>query len=133
MRQRSAQRRLVNWLVNVCLLGLLPVIARLFVWMISDHGVTAFASSDIVVFGIVLQSFSISELSRQTILSEDQRTIHLGLAIIFTVLFGLLLAVTISAPQTLNAKSIIWAASALSIVSFLLGFSIISASTQEGA
>lgn len=116
--------RIANWMIWTCALALIPVIARLFVWSISTGGVEPLAVSDMVAFGLVLHSANINEVSRISADDYVWKSVHLGLSIIFIVVYALLLFVTIMTPTNLKISSVINWSVALSIVSFLLSASV---------
>ncbi len=117
------QRR-VNWLINTCLLGMLPAIARLVVWQIYNSGVEALATSDFVAFGLVLHSANINEVNRISRSDEPWNTVHIGLSIVFIVVYALLMFTTIIPSDNVNQESALNTALWLSAVSFLLSLSI---------
>lgn len=117
--------RTVNWLIYTCLLGLIPVIARFVVWLISKSGVELFAISDLVAFGLVLHSANINEVNRLRDPDAKWKTIHNGISIVFIVIYTLLLFSTISSSENLNQKSILSTTIILGIVSFLISYSVL--------
>jgi hypothetical protein len=76
------KERLAGWLVTTCLFGLLPVIARAFVWTLFNSGVEPVAISDLVAFGLVIHSANIGEISRSSI-SAIWQTVLIGIAVVF--------------------------------------------------
>ena len=116
--------RTVNWLVYTCLLGLIPAIARLFVWAMSDRGVDPFAISDLVAFGLVLHSANINEVNRVARSDTNWKTVHNGVSILFLVLYALLLFTTIASPTNLNRSSLLYTTLLLSAVSFALSWNV---------
>lgn len=122
--------RITHWLINICLIGLIPVIARLFVWLISVDGVAPLAMIDFVVFGLVLQSFTVNEISKIPQNENSWRTIYSGIAIIMTLLFGVLLFATIADPNTLNRDSLFYTTMGMALASFALSFAVLLSSDQ---
>ena len=121
----------VNWLIYTCLLALIPAIARGFVWMLSTDGIEPVAVSDMVAFGLVLHSANINEVNRIPHQTQNWKTVHNGVSILFLVVYALLLFITMANPNNLNALSILRSAIILSIVSFLLSFSVFTALRSE--
>ncbi|MGW8202004.1 hypothetical protein ACWGM0_05575 [Sphingomonas bisphenolicum] len=117
--------RLAGWIVTTCLFGLLPVIARWFVWTLFNSGVDPIAISDLVAFGLVIHSANISEISRSSI-SDVWKTVLVGLAVVFIVLYALLLFTTIAAGGDMNQDALLRATIWLSVGSFVLGLSVIA-------
>lgn len=114
--------RVASWLVNTCLLGLIPVLARLFVWKIADAGVDPWSVSDLVSFGLVIHCVSINDVSNSSRQDTTWKTVHNGLSILFIVMYGLLLFSTISVQQNLNQNALLRSTAILCAVSFALGF-----------
>lgn len=113
--------RVASWLVNTCLLGLIPVFARLFVWKIADKGVDPWSVSDLVSFGLVIHCVSINDISNSVRRDTAWKTVHNGLSILFIVMYGLLLFSTISVQENLNKDALLRSTGFLCVVSFLLG------------
>lgn len=116
--------RTVNWLIYTCLLGLLPVLARLFVWTLSNKGVDPVAVGDLVAFGLVLQSANISEVNRSKGDDPIWQTVNNGASVLFIAMYGLLMFAAISLPENINQTRILYTTIALSVVSFLLTLSV---------
>jgi hypothetical protein len=126
--------RTVHWLIYTCLLGLVPVIARFVVWIISNNGVDVLAISDLVAFGLVLHSANINEVNRISQADTNWKTIHNGASILFIVLYALLLFATIASPSNLNSTALLYTTLLLSAVSVALSWSVFSrAQFGEGA
>ena len=117
--------RLASWIVTTCLFGLLPAIARVFVWTLFNSGIEPVAISDLVAFGLVIHSANIGEISRSSI-SETWRTVLIGFAVLFIVLYALLLFTTISSGGDMNHAALLRATIWLSVSSFILGLSVIA-------
>lgn len=120
---RINQRR-TSWLINTCFLGLLPAIARLVVWKMSNDHIDMLSTSDFVAFGLVLHSANISEVSRVSDSDESWKTLHNGLSIVFIVVYTLIMFTTINPSVHFNKNSALEVSLWLSGVSFLLSFAI---------
>jgi hypothetical protein len=116
--------RKISWLINTCLLGLLPAIARLVVWLIYNGGIEPLATSDFVAFGLVLHSSNINEVNRIAESDEVWKIAHNGLSVIFIVIYALLLFTTIIPSGQINQHAALKTSILLSIVSFLLSSTI---------
>ena len=116
--------RTVSWLINTCLLGLVPVIARFLVWVISKEGVDPLAVSDLVAFGLVLHSANINEVNRVSGADSNWKTVHNGVSILFIVMYGVLLFATIASSSNLSRTSVLYTTVALSVASFALSWSV---------
>jgi hypothetical protein len=117
--------RTVEWLIYTCLLGMIPVIARFTVWLVSNSGVEPLAISDLVAFGLVLHSANIHEVTRLSQADTRWRTVNNGFSITFIVVYALLLFTTISPSKTINQSSLLIVTLGLCAASFLLSLSIL--------
>jgi len=122
--------RLIGWLINICLLGLIPCIARLFVWAISHSGVDPVAISDLVAFGLVVHSANINEISRSGS-SGTWKTLFGGVSIVFIVIYGLLLFTTIASSNELDPMAMMHATELLSLASFVVGGTVVMTSISR--
>ncbi len=113
-----------NWLVNTCLLGLLPAIARVFVWIIYTGSVDPVSTSDFVAFGLVLHSANINEVNRVSGTDDPWRITHNGLSVIFIVIYAIIMFSTIIPSNQINKSSALSSSIILSIVSFIMSGTI---------
>lgn len=125
--------RAVNWLIFTCLIGLIPVIARLAVWTVSVSDVEPVAISDLVAFGLVLHSANINEISRLKNPDPRWTTINNGLSIVFLVLYALILFTTILPSDKLDSNALLQSTIALAMVSFLLSLVVLHRMRAFGA
>lgn len=63
--------KVAEWLVYTSLLGLIPVLARGLVWLITDTGFDPLALPDLIAFGLVLHSANMREVNQSS--GSDQR------------------------------------------------------------
>ncbi|WP_152527864.1 hypothetical protein [Lutibaculum baratangense] len=126
----DVKERLARWLVTTCLFGLLPVIARAFVWTLFNSGVEPIAISDLVAFGLVIHSANIAELSRSG-MSDAHRTLLIGISVLFIVLYALLLFTTIASNADINHAALLRTTILLSAGSFILGFFVVACAVPK--
>ena len=117
--------RTVEWLIYTCLLGLIPVAARLLVWSVSAKGVDPVAVSDLVAFGLVLHSANIHEVGRLGAADRRWKAVHYGISITFIVFYALLMFTTILTSDNLNQGAILRLSIAFCVVSFVLSLSVL--------
>ena len=117
--------RTVNWLVYTCLVGLIPVIARLALWAVSVTDVEPLAISDLVAFGLVLHSANINEVSRLKAADSRWISVQNGLSILFLILYGLILFTTILPTDKLDSEALLFSTIGLAIVSFVLSLTVL--------
>jgi hypothetical protein len=123
--------RTVEWLVYTCLLGLIPVAARLLVWSVSAKGVEPVAISDLVAFGLVLHSANIHEVGRLESADRRWTAVQYGISITFIVFYALLMFTTILSSDNLNQNAILRLSIAFCVVSFLLSISVLLRAQAE--
>ena len=118
-----------KWLIYTVLVGLIPILSRVFVWLTSKiDSVHIVAASDFVAFGLVLHISSINELEH--VASEkDQgwKTIQNGVSLTFVALYSVLYAVLLvgeKLPSVVDVKAMLFCVMALAAVSFLLTLSV---------
>ncbi|MDO7834270.1 hypothetical protein Q4610_04355 [Sphingobium sp. HBC34] len=114
----------VNWLIYTCLIGLVPVFSRLCVWIVSTSGVDPIAVSDLIAFGLVLHVSNIHQVNSLDEYDRRWKSVHNGLSSIFIVIYSLLMFTTIIKIDIINYKSIKIMSILLSLVSFMLSFSV---------
>jgi hypothetical protein len=121
----------VEWLVYTCLLGLIPVLARLLVWIVASTGVEPLAVSDLVAFGLVLHSANIQKVGKIGDADPQWSTVHFGISITFIVLYALLMFTTILPSKNLDQHNVINVSVFLCVVSFVLSFTVYMRSQAE--
>ncbi|MDF7776792.1 hypothetical protein P1X14_16165 [Sphingomonas sp. AOB5] len=126
-------KRLVKWLVYTCLIGLVPVIARAFVWSVSNGTIQPVAVGDLIAFGLVLHVSIINEIEGSNEITDGWKTFHNGISIVFITLYGLMLGVTIYPNLPINEYALIRNTAIMSSVSFMLSLSIFYSSIDRSA
>jgi hypothetical protein len=114
----------VNWLVYTCFIGLIPMLARLFVWCVSQSGVEIIAVSDLVAFGLVLHTSNIHEVNSGASLDSRWKSVHNGISSLFLTFYSLVLFATILNVPSVDYSGLKRSAIILSIVSFFISLSI---------
>lgn len=84
-----------KWLAYTVLVGLIPIISRVFVWITANsESMQLLAAPDFVAFGLVLHISNINELEH---ISSEQnkgwKTIQNGISLTFVALYSVLYAV----------------------------------------
>lgn len=129
-----------KWLAYTFLIGLIPIFARLLIWVTATDGIVpAFAAADFVSFGLVLHVSNINELEHLSAIDKGWKTIQNGVSIIFIALYSVLYAVLLVGDKNaglVDAAATLYCVVTLSGVSTLLSLSIfhrISAPIKRGA
>lgn len=117
-----------KWLAYTVLVGLIPILSRLLVWLISSNDVVLpFAAADLVAFGLVLHISNINELEHVASQGKSWKTIQNGVSVIFIALYSVLFATLLLAernPTLINSNSLLVCVAILAATSFALSLSI---------
>lgn len=127
----------IKWLIYTVLVGLIPILSRLIVWVVTKEGsVNLFSPSDFVAFGLVLHISNINEIEHFSGIQKEWKTTQNGISIIFIAFYSVLFALTLIGENIVDVNAITICAMVLSVVSFLISYSVYDrvskASTYEG-
>lgn len=118
-----------KWLAYTVLVGLIPILSRVFVWLTAKtDSMQLLAAPDFVAFGLVLHISNINELEH--VASEPNKgwkTIQNGVSLIFVALYSVLYAVLLIGeknPNLIDMKAMLACVITLASVSFVLSLSI---------
>ena len=125
-----------KWLIYTVLVGLIPILSRLIVWVVTKEGsVNLFSPSDFVAFGLVLHISNINEIEHFSGIEREWKTAQNGISIAFIAFYSVLLALTLIGDKIVDVAAITICTMVLSIVSFKISYSdydrISRASTSE--
>ncbi|ATA52549.1 hypothetical protein CKY39_04445 [Variovorax boronicumulans] len=117
-----------KWLAYTVLVGLIPILSRLLVWLIANGEVLApFAATDFVAFGLVLHISNINELEHFSSQNKSWKTVQNGISVIFIAFYSVLFAVLLIGERNsslINAKAMLYCVAALAVASLLLSLTI---------
>ncbi|AFJ43528.1 hypothetical protein [Francisella orientalis] len=66
----------IKWLIYTVLVGLIPILSRLIVWLVTKKGsVSLFSPSDFVAFGLVLHISNINEIEHFSGIQKEWKTV----------------------------------------------------------
>jgi hypothetical protein len=122
MNQKKAK-----WLIYTVMVGLIPIVSRLFAWFLTSKGIVKiFSASDFVAFGLILHISNINEIENVQSLDPTWRTIQNGISIVFICFYSVLYAFNlISEGSPIVKSSVLTGCSALlSLVSFVLSYTV---------
>ncbi len=121
--------RNVKWIFYTVLVGLIPVFARLIVWIVDEsRSVPAFDATDFIIFGLVLHISIINEIEHLHQGNQSWKTAHNGTSLLFIVILAVLFACQIldqAKPELFNDAAILSIACAMGAVSFLLSLTVL--------
>ena len=117
--------RAMTWLFYTCLLGLVPVICRIAVWLVVNNSIEPFEAIDLVVFGLVLHSANINEVNRIADADREWKTLHNGTSTFFLMIYSLFLFGAISEGAEVNSKAILTISALMGVISIVLSVAVI--------
>jgi hypothetical protein len=114
-----------KWLIYTVLVGLIPILSRLIVWLVTARGtLDLFSPSDFIAFGLVLHISNINEIEHITEIDKEWKTAQNGFSIIFIAFYSVLFCLTLIGGSIIDLKSLTYCTIALSFVSFFISFSV---------
>lgn len=120
--------RKVKWLIYTVLVGLIPALLRLMVWLVSQNrDGELFSAVDFIVFGLIMHISNINEVEHFTDAEKSWRTIHNGVSITFISFYSGLFAAHLfdeAHPWLVDDSAMIILAAALGIVTFALSYTV---------
>ncbi|WP_028299323.1 hypothetical protein [Oceanospirillum beijerinckii] len=132
--------RRIKWLIYTVLVGLIPIVSRFFIWLVSTSStMPLFNPSDFVAFGLVLHISNINEIEHLESFEQNWKTAQNGISLTFIAFYGVLFALTVlseTVPGIINIDTIKYAVMLLCMVSFFLSYSVyhrVSMVTRAGA
>lgn len=115
----------IKWLIYTVLVGLIPILARFMVWLVTKEGITNILSaSDFVAFGLVLHISNINEIEHYSTPEVRWKTVQNGISITFIAFYSILLALNLIGEDVVDVNAITFCAIGLSVVSFLISYSV---------
>lgn len=122
------EHKKIKWLIYTVLVGLIPVVARILVWGVTQPGtISILAASDLIAFGLILHISNINEIEHLGDRDKSWKTIQNGTSLLFIALYSVLFALTMlgeGMPNLIDSKVIKLCVITLAIVSFLISFSV---------
>jgi hypothetical protein len=115
----------IKWLVYTVLVGLIPILSRLIVWIVTKKGsIDLLSSSDFVAFGLVLHISNINEIEHFYEVGREWKTVQNGISIAFIAFYSVLFALTLVGETIIDAQATMICTVVLSFVSFLISYSV---------
>ena len=115
----------VKWLVYTVLVGLIPIICRMIVWLVTKSGtVELLASSDFVALGLVLHISIINEMEHVSSEEQDWKTILNGVSILFIVAYGVLFAITLLGDKLVDNSAMTKSAIIIAAISLAISYAV---------
>ena len=123
-----AENKKIKWLIYTVLVGLIPIISRLLVWLVTESGtVNLLTANDFIAFGLILHISNINEIEHLDDKNKSWKTIQNGTSITFIALYSVLftlILLTEGIPAIVNINAIKFCTIFLALISFLISFSV---------
>lgn len=121
--------RKTKWFVYTVLVGLIPLLARVFVYLFLQETNIEFLfhETDLVIFGLILHITNINELEHLESENKAWKTVQNGISIFFIVMYAVIFSsscISSVNPGMFNKSMMWWSSLILSVVSFLVSYSI---------
>lgn len=114
-----------KWLIYTVLVGLIPILSRSLVWLVTKTGTVTFLSpADFVAFGLVLHISNINEVEHFSTAGKEWKTIQNGISISFVAFYSVLYTLTLLGDKVVNILVITYCSAALAFVSLLISYSV---------
>jgi hypothetical protein len=116
-----------KWLAYTVVVGLLPVISRLIVWLVTkDENVAPFSAQDFIALGLVLHITNINEIEHLATADSSWKTVHNGASAFCIAMYGLLFSLALMGEDTVNHTSIMYCVAAASLASLSISYRLFS-------
>lgn len=121
------ENRKTKWLIYTVVIGLLPVIIRALLWLVTeDSSLESLNISDIIIFGLIIHISIINELEHSNEKAE-WKTKQNGMSILFITVYSALFALILLSNEVspmIDKNNITVLVIVMSIVSFFIGYSV---------
>lgn len=121
------ENRKTKWLIYTVVIGLLPVIIRALLWLVTeDSSLELLNISDIIIFGLIIHISIINELEHSNEKAE-WKTKQNGMSILFITVYSALFALILLSNEVspmIDKNNITALVIVMSMVSFFIGYSV---------
>lgn len=122
------ENKKTKWLIYTVLVGLIPILSRIFVWSVTESGVVSLImASDFIAFGLILHISNINEIEHLADDEKSWKTVQNGVSITFIAFYSVLFALIMISegiPSFIDIEAIKNCAVGLAVISFLISFSV---------
>lgn len=120
-----------KWLIYTVLVGLIPIICRFFVWLVTKENIVdLILPSDLIAFGLILHISNINEIEHFEESNSQWKTIQNGISIVFIAIYSVFFTLTLFDKNFIDIEAITKSTFALCVVSFLLSYSVFDRISQ---
>lgn len=115
----------IKWLIYTVLVGLIPIMCRSIIWMVTPVGtIDFFVASDFIAFGLVLHISNINEIEHLETADHAWKTAQNGFSIVFISFYSVLFFASLINEKLVDKKALILCSLTLSFISFLISYSV---------
>lgn len=122
------ENKKTKWLIYTVLVGLIPILSRIFVWSVTESGIVSLImASDFIAFGLILHISNINEIEHLADDEKSWKTVQNGVSITFIAFYSVLFALIMISegiPSFIDIEAIKNCAVGLAFISFLISFSV---------
>lgn len=122
------ENKKVKWLIYTVLVGLIPILSRFLVWVVTEPGVVNLVTaSDFIAFGLILHISNINEIEHLSENEKSWKTIQNGTSIAFIAFYSVLLSLVMISegiPSFVNDDVIKKCTIILALISLIISFSV---------
>jgi hypothetical protein len=122
------ENKKTKWLIYTVLVGLIPILSRIFVWSVTESGVVSLImASDFIAFGLILHISNINEIEHLADDEKSWKTVQNGVSIAFIAFYSVLFALIMISegiPSFIDIEAIKNCTVGLAVISFLISFSV---------
>ena len=122
------ENKKTKWLIYTVLVGLIPILSRIFVWSVTEAGVVSLImASDFIAFGLILHISNINEIEHLADDEKSWKTVQNGVSIAFIAFYSVLFALIMISegiPSFIDIAAIKNCAVGLAAISFFISFSV---------
>ena len=121
------ENRKTKWLIYTVIIGLLPVIIRALLWLVTENTALKILNiSDIIIFGLIIHISIINELEH-TKENVEWKTKQNGISLLFITVYSSLFALILLSNEVspmIDNTNITTLVILMSIVSFFIGYTV---------
>jgi hypothetical protein len=122
------ENKKIKWLIYTVIVGMLPILLRLLVWLVDKtKTVEPFSAADFVMFGLVLHISNINEIEHLQKLDKTWKTVQNGLSVVFITIYSVFFALTLLSsinPELIDQIKITYYAAVLNVASLILSYTV---------
>lgn len=120
--------RKAKWLMYTVLVGLIPALLRILIWLISQNRDAEILNAvDFIVFGLILHISNINEIEHFDDREKSWKTIQNGVSLVFITFYSVLFASHLlgeANPGLIDGVAINALSMSLGLLSFMISFAV---------